>query len=201
MFYFATKLKKSMNKLLLILFLSLPTLVSAQKNCDYAINEKDSSGTYKSTREYLIYERVFGSSENYIFLTLANVGGTPYLNFQLLQKNTDFIKTLCLGKNSKIYFQLENGKIITLLHEDKDVCGNLFRNEEEKKNVRLLDGNFYFLKNTIEELKKHPISILRVVYGTETIDYVIKKELNSELLKQFFRPESFFMNYLHCIEN
>jgi hypothetical protein len=103
--------------------------------------------------------------------------------------------------NLVLNHKLENGKIITMLHEDSEVCGNLFKNEEDKKNVRLLEGNFYFLKNSIEDLKKYPISMMRVVYGAETVDYVIRKELDSELLKQFFRPESFFINYLHCIEN
>ncbi|WP_291115485.1 hypothetical protein [Flavobacterium sp. UBA6135] len=190
-----------MKRLLTLYFVLLTNLLSAQKNCDYAINETDSTGTYKSIKEYLLYERVFGSSENYILATLSSYNGTPYLNFKLLQKSSEFIKATCLSKKSKIYLQLENGKIITMLHEDNEVCGNLFKNEEDKKNVRLLEGNFYFLKNSIEDLKKYPISLMRVVYGTETIDYVIKKELDSELLKQFFRPESFFMNYLHCIEN
>ena len=127
-------------------------------------------------------EKYFGGSFNYVFFSLAQTDGLPTLNLQNIQKSKDFIKANCFDKNSKIFLQLENGKIITMLHEDSEVCGNLYQNVEEKKNVRLLEGNFYFLKNSIEDLKKHPISLLRVVYGTETVDYVIKKELDSEFL-------------------
>ncbi len=190
-----------MKRIITLGFLVLTTMVWSQKNCEFSINETDSTGTYKAIKEQLLHERVFGTSENYVLATLSNYNGTPFLNIKLLQKKSEFIKANCLNKNSKIHFQLENGKIVTLLHEDYEVCGSLYKNEEDQKNVRLLEGNFYFVKNTLSDLKNFPITLMRIVYGTETIDYVIKKELNSELLKQFFRPESFFMNYLHCIEN
>ncbi len=38
-----------------------------------------------------------------------------------------------------------------------------------------------FMKDSSAELKKSPVSIMRIKYGTETIDYIIKKELVSEI--------------------
>ena len=35
-----------------------------QKTCEYAANVKDSIGTYKSTKEYLISEKVFGGNSS-----------------------------------------------------------------------------------------------------------------------------------------
>jgi len=42
--------------------------------------------------------------------------------------------------------------------------------------------------------------MMRVRYISETEDYIIKKEILSELNGNQYQPESFFMNYLHCIE-
>ena len=59
---------------------------------------------------------------------------------------------------------------------------------------------FYLLKNTIEELKVSPVNLMRVKYSTETVDYLIKPEMQSELLNEFIKPENYFIDYLHCVE-
>ena len=48
---------------LLILFLISSTLF-AQKTCEYSTNVTDSIGTYKSTKEYMIYEKNFAGNTN-----------------------------------------------------------------------------------------------------------------------------------------
>jgi len=48
---------------LLITFLTL-NLTFAQKECEYSSNVTDSLGIYKSTKEYLVQERIFGGSKN-----------------------------------------------------------------------------------------------------------------------------------------
>ena len=40
----------------------------------------------------------------------------PYLNLQTIQKSESFIAANCMDENSKLYLQLMNGKIITMLH-------------------------------------------------------------------------------------
>jgi hypothetical protein len=57
-----------------------------------------------------------------------------------------------------------------------------------------------FLKDSFKELKESPITLIRIKYRTEAIDYRIKPELDSELLKEFNRPANFFIDYLHCVE-
>ena len=41
------------------------------------------------------------------------------------QKSKDFLKANCFDKNSKLFLQLDNGKIITLLHLDQESCGTM----------------------------------------------------------------------------
>lgn len=175
----------------------IPT--SAQKKCDYDVELTDSIGTLKTTKEFLMYERRFGNNENYVFFSLSNDNGTPVLNFQLVHKNNEFIKAYCIDPKTKLYLQLENGKIITLVHTNTENCGSFMRNDE--KNVRILSANFLFLKNTLEELKASPVTLMRIRYTTETVDYMIKMEMQSELTNQFNRPGNYFMDYLHCVEN
>jgi hypothetical protein len=56
------------------------------------------------------------------------------------------------------------------------------------------------MKGSFEELKSSPINMMRIKYLTDIEDYVIKKELQSELDNQVYLPETYFINYLHCIE-
>jgi hypothetical protein len=183
---------------LLIVFLTSSTLF-AQKPCEYNANVTDSIGTYKSTKEYMIYEKNFAGNTNYIFYSLALTDGTPTLNINFIQKSKEFLKANCFDKNSKLFLQLNNGKIITLLHIDQENCGTLIRDEKGFDN-RILTGTFMFMKGSFEELKSSPVNMMRIKYLTDIEDYVIKKEFQSELNNQVYQPETYFVNYLHCIE-
>ena len=99
---------------ILILFFLFQTVSFAQKPCDYTVNITDSIGTLKETKSCLVYEKVFGNSAQLVFLSLISDNGTPILNLQIIQKSTDFITPKCVDKNSKVYFQLSNGKITRL---------------------------------------------------------------------------------------
>lgn len=176
------------------------TSIFAQKPCEYTTNITDSLGTLKETKSCLVYEKVFGNETQLIYLSLISDNGTPVLNIQIIQKNKDFITPKCIDKNSKIYFQLANGKIFTLLNNGENQCDNLLYNEKEKLNNRLLDANFLFLKNNFEDLKKVPISMMRIKYASETIDYILPKELLSERTAGVTEPEKFFIDNFSCIE-
>jgi len=180
----------------LFLLLSLSTF--AQKDCTYSTNVKDSLGSYKSTKDYVVYERVFGNNQTTIFFSLINADGLLSLNVQMVQKSKDFIPAKCFDKNSKIYFQLNNGKVVTLLGIDQESCGNAVRNEEV--NNRILGGYFLFMKDTFEELKKSPISFIRIKFTGETVDYITKSELVSEIDKNTYTPDQYFLDYLKCVE-
>jgi hypothetical protein len=41
---------------------------------------------------------------------------------------------------------------------------------------------------------------MRIKYLTDTEDYVIQKEFKSELDSQIYRPETYFIQNLNCIE-
>jgi hypothetical protein len=193
------KIKINLMRFIIFTFVLLFSIqISAQKNCEYTVEVTDSLGTLKTTKEFLMFEKRFGNNENYIFFSLSVDNGTPILNYQLLQKNTDFSKAFCVDASSKIYFQLANGKIITLIHNKVENCGTFFRNDD--KNVRVLSANFLFLINSIEELKASPISLMRVKYSTETVDYIIREDLNSELLNETVKSANYFVDYLHCVK-
>lgn len=173
----------------------------AQKKCDYSIQtESDSLGTYRATKEQLMYERIFGKSESYIFFTLHNDNGIPYLTTLFVNKDSEFLPIVCFDENSRIFIELENGNIVTLLHTKNESCGTTVRDTEDDKNTRIINGTFYFMKGSFELLQQHPIVNMRVRFGTEQKDYRIKTELDSENLNLFCRPASYFIDYLHCID-
>jgi len=187
-----------MKNILILLLLAFTTITFAQKQCEYSTNVTDSLGTYKSTRDYVIHERVFGNSQTSIYFSLINADGLPSLSVQIIQKSTEFMSAKCFDKNSKIYLQLTDGKIVTLLGIDQETCGDGIRNNNE--NSRILTGYFLFMKDTFESLKNAPVSFIRIKFAGETVDYVMKSELISEVDKKTYFPENYFVNYLKCIE-
>jgi hypothetical protein len=147
----------------------------------------------------MIYEKNFAGNKKYIFFSLALTDGTPTLNVQLIQKSKEFIKANCFDKNSKLFFQLNNGKIITLIQIDQENCGTMVRDNEGFDN-RLLVGNFMFIKGTLEDLKSSPVNLMRIKYLTDLDDYVIRKEFTAEMDNKIYQPENYFITFLHCIE-
>ncbi len=188
-----------MKQVALAFFFLISSNLFAQKTCEYSTNITDTIGTYKLTKEYMIYEKNFAGNKNYIFLSLALTDGTPTLNLQMIQKSKEFIKANCFDKNSKLFFQLNNGKIVTLIHIDQENCGTMIRDVEGFDN-RILVGNFMFIKGSFEDLKSSPVNLMRIKYLTDLDDYVFRKEFTAEMDNQVYQPENYFINFLHCVE-
>ena len=188
-----------MKKLFPLLLAGLSFTVNAQDDCQYTVISNEAGTEIKTTSDYLMYEKVFGGTSQFIFFSMANNEGTPVLNFQLLAKSKEFPPAYCLDKSSKIYIQLLNGKIITLLSATDDACSKLIYDGSEKNNIRVLSGSFFFTKGSIEELESSTITFIRVKYASETMDYPIRKELQSETIKGKYFPEAYFRKNLKCI--
>ena len=189
----------TMKNLLLLAFSLISSAIFAQKPCEYTTNVTDSIGTYKTTKEYIIAEKNFAGTSNYIFFSLAVSDGMPLLNVQLIQKSKDFIKANCFDKDSKIFLQLNNGKVITLLHIDQENCGTVLRDDKGFDN-RITPGTFMFMKDSFEELKKSPVSLMRIKFLTDVEDYILKKQFTSEMNNEVYEPETYFMQNIHCAE-
>jgi hypothetical protein len=177
----------------------LVSLVFAQKPCEFSTNVVDSIGSYRSTKEYLLFEKNFGGSSTYIFGSLILTDEKAMFNVQLIEKSGAFIKAKCFDKNSKVYVQLISNKIVTLSLVNEESCGTLLRDDKGLNN-RILTACFSISKLDFAELKQSPISFIRLKFATDVNDYVLKKEFISELNGETYQPESYFMNYLHCFE-
>jgi len=188
-----------MKQLITLTFFLLTLTLFAQKPCEYSTNVTDSIGTYKITNEYLMSEKNFGGSFSYVFFSLAQTDGLPTLNLQLIQKSKDFIKANCFDKNSKVFLQLQNGKIVTLMHIDQENCGTLIRDDKGFDN-RVNTGIFVFMKDSYDELKKYPVNIMRIKYLTNTEDYIVRNELTSEMNGKVYKPDTYFMENIRCVE-
>ncbi len=187
-----------MKQLITLTFFLLTITAFAQKPCEYSANVTDSLGTYKVTPDYLISEKNFGGASDYVFFSLAQTDGLPTLNLQLIQKSNDFIKANCFDKNSRVFLQLQNGKVVTLMHIDQENCGTLIR--EGGMGNRVNTGIFMFMKDNYEELKKSPVNIMRIKYLTATEDYIVKSELISEMNGKTYKPDTYFMENIRCVE-
>ena len=189
----------TMKNLLLLALSLISSAIFAQKPCEYTTNVTDSIGTYKTTKEYIIAEKNFAGTSNYIFFSLAVSDGMPLLNVQLIEKSKDFIKANFFDKDSMIFLQLNNGKVITLLHIDQENCGTVLRDDKGFDN-RITPGTFMFMKDSFEELKKSPVSLMRIKFLTDVEDYILKKQFTSEMNNEVYEPETYFMQNIHCAE-
>jgi hypothetical protein len=188
-------------KKIYILFFLIPLFSGAQtKECVYEVEQKTDSTSLKVLSEVLIDEKIFGNTNEYLFFSLLNIDGVPMLELQLLQKSKDFIPAKCINKTSKIILQLQNGKIVTLLANEEERCSVLNYDEKEKNNIRVLTGYFFFGITNFEELKNISVTLMRVQYNGDSKDYVIKNELVSETLNRKSNPDTYFMNYIKCID-
>lgn len=189
------------NFLALLMFCITLTGIAQNKDCEYSENTKQDGKEIKTTKEYMMYERVFGGTSTFIFFSLTSANDVPMLNFQMLAKSKEFPKAQCLDKASKIYLQLENGKIIMLVNAvDAERCANLMYDADNKNNIRVLTGTFLFTKGSLEELEKSRVTMMRVKYATDLLDYSIRKELSSETNTIKYNPENYFIDHLTCIK-
>jgi len=189
-----------MKKAFLFLFLIQNLILLAQKPCEVDTDISDSLGTYKATKQNIIFERSFAGNSTTIFFTLSNTNGILAIESQFLQRSNEFIKARCFDQNSKIFLQLNDGKIITLFYSGNDTCGS-YLNHENSANNRVLSGNFIITKDVIEDLKLSPVTFMRVKFAGEMIDYPFKTELISELDQKKYEPEKYFITQLQCIEH
>lgn len=186
-----------MKQLIIAMFFSV--IAFGQIPCNFDVQIADSTGTYRSIKQQVIHELMFGKSERYLIFTLGNANDIPHLNLQLIEKSDSFLKTRCFDEKTKLYIQLENGKIIPMVFTGDDICSNLMT-IDNGINTRVLQGNFLFVKGTMEQLKENKISMIRIKYVSESIDYPIRNSLISELMQARYQPSTFFIDYLHCIE-
>jgi hypothetical protein len=195
-------LKTFFIKCCFIAALAFSCFAHAQKNteCKYAVEDTTKGEELRTTPEYLMYERSFGGASQFIFFSLSNSQGLPILNFQLLSKAKDFPKMFCLDKDSRIYVQLANNRIVTLVYGGEGQCAMLIYDEKEKNNIRALTGPFLFMKGSMEDLESSAITFIRVKYAGEIVDYPIRAELASETMQQTFRPERYFIENLKCVK-
>ena len=189
-----------MKHLLFSILLLINLSLFAQRPCEYSVNVKDSIGIYKETKSNIVHERVFGNTSSYVFFSLALTDDLPTLTVQILNKSNDFIKVNCFDKNSKLYIQLDNGKIVTLIATEQENCGAPVKDDLGVNN-RILSGTFMFLKGTLEDLQQSPMSSMRIKFTTETKDYIFKKILVSEMNSQIYAPSTYFIDYLSCVIN
>lgn len=174
------------------------TLVKAQKPCDFTTNLTDSIGKYKTTKEYLLYEKNFAGKASYLFASFVGTDDRSLLQLQLIEKSADFIKIKCFDKNSKIYVQLFDNKIVTLSLAEEESCGTLVRDDKGLNN-RILSGYFKIKKEDEAKLQQSPVSFIRIKYANETADFALKKAFRAELNGELYQPESYFVDYLHCM--
>lgn len=184
---------------LLLFFLTANLSVFAQKPCEIDANINDTLGSYKSTKQYMIFERNFAGNTNNVYFSLTNTNGVLGIETQIIRTSTDFIKANCLDSQSRIFLQLNNGKIVTLLYVGNESCGTFLQNET-KTNIRINSGTFLFSKENFEDLKKSPVTFMRIKYAGETIDYPFKTAFASELDKRLYEPEKYFMDYIKCVD-
>lgn len=169
-------------------------------DCKYKLDTKNEVVQLKITNEYLIHEKLFMNNGEFIFFSMAATEGVPMLIVHIYQRNNYFTKPLCFDYKTRIYFQLNNGDYITLINTGDETCGPLEIDKNTKKHIRKLTGNFIFTEGAYDKLKESGVSLMRIKFAREVVDYFVQKELHSQVYRGNFEPENYFINTADCVE-
>lgn len=168
--------------------------------CEWSTDVKDSIGTYKSLKDIMLYEKVFGGKQLVIYVALAKENQNLFLEVTHIQKGAGFLPALCWDANSRIILQLLGDKACMLPYAGSDMCGSLIKGADGQYH-RVLTGRFSIPKALWADLKKGTISLARFKFAAETVDLIIKSELQSETDKKRYFPERLFVDRWACLEN
>lgn len=191
-----------MNILLkLTVFLLITNLSFSQdKTCEFEIDIATDTSNTRVLKEKIVDESIFGNTTSFLTFKLFIVDGVLGLNFQYLQKSKDILSPICIDKDTKMYLELSNGKQIKLvnsLHEES--CNDLHYDAENKNNLRILAGFFYFTPENFQDLKTEKVYLIKITANTGDVNFVIKPELNSEIYKTKSTPDTYFIENLKCL--
>lgn len=188
-----------MKKIIFLLLIISNLLTAQDKNCEFEVNEETDSTVTKVLPQRMISEAVFGNKTEILSFKLFVFNGNLGLNFQLFEKNSEFIPATCIDANTKIIIQMNNSKEISLVNSlDTEACNTLQYEATSKMNYRILDGFFYFIPDNFNDLKTEKINLVRIIGSTGERSFVINKVQTSELTKEISTPETYFMDYLKC---
>src|SRR5690606_27908579 len=98
----------------------------------------------------------------------------------------------------RMFLQLNNGQVVTLLYSGQDDCGVSVR-DAEGVSSRIQSGNFWFAKAGFDALLISEVNLVRIRFGTETIDLPVRTLFKAELDGQTYAPSTYFIDYLHCV--
>jgi hypothetical protein len=189
-----------MKKYIVALLLFQSIISFAQKDCTFDTEISDSLGTYKSLKQEMIFERNFAGNSNRIYFSIALINGIMTLDVELLQQSKDFLKANCFDAGSRIYLQLNNGKIATLMFVGSETCGTLIESDNGLYN-RITKATFVFTKDNYDLLKSSKVTFMRIKYLDDTVDLPFKTQFKSELDGKYYKPEDYFIDNLKCFEN
>lgn len=180
----------------LILFISFQGI--AQVNpCTIVAEQNEEGQSYLATQDYMLFERQFGDLKLHFFFSIDIINEVPTLSMTIVNQSARFIPIKCLSEHSKMFIQLENGKVVSLLHMPEDNCGTAVN--ADGINKRIYQAQFLFHKNSFDELLNSPMSLIRLRWGTDTEDFIIKPYMKSETDGKDYYPTTYFQTVLKCL--
>ncbi len=190
-----------MKNLILFLFFPFISTFSQNKNCIFEVDVVNDS-TYTKVLPQKTFDEVIVGDNTYILSgKLFVVDGKLGFNIQYLQKSKEFIPVFCMDKDSKMTLSLSNSKEVTLINaNDDEKCNDLNYNPDNKDYFRILDVYFNFTKENFEFLKTEKVNLITIKGTTGEISFVMKSQIISELLKETYNPEMYFIENLRCFD-
>lgn len=183
----------------LFLYFSPLLLIGQNTPCDLDYEIQNDSVQVKRYHQTLIYELDMGKNGESLFANLIEIGDTPLLEIQYIQKSTDFIPLLCFDRRSMLSIQLLNGTVVSLRHFNTDICSN-FIYDKDQKNIRVINSYFKLEPKDFDILKASKISMIRIRFLTDIKTYSIKNELYSNSHATSFEPALFFQKSIPCLQ-
>lgn len=171
------------------------------QECDYKVNVTGEDGKeLKLTQEEVVFYHHYPVKTDLVYFSLYKEAGIPLLSFRYSRDSKNFIPALCIDSNSRLSFQLANGKIISLRHVGEETCGYSDKLEGSDKNNKTISSYFMLTENDIKNLKESRITMMSLRSLSNEENFVIASELDLGEENRKYVPGNFFINNLNCIE-
>lgn len=182
-----------------LVFAFVSATYAQNTNCELDFEISNDSVQLKRFKEHLVYEMDMGKKTESLFFSLLKSDGIPLLEVQYLLKGPDFIPIQCFNSKSLISIKLLNGNVVSLRHVNEDTCSTFVYDAPEKNNIRILNSYFRIAETDFNKLQESPVSLVQIRFSTEQKTFTIMNELNSSIIKETYKPATYFKESIPCL--
>ena len=171
----------------------------AQDTCNYKIQVDTENEQFLLTHEVLTDFMIGNKQTAFIYFSLMKEGDVKSLVLQLSLNSAEMPPIACFNKDSRVSFELENGKFVSLRYLGDVNCGRETEPKDALKNSTS-EAAFFIDDKSFDILQESNLKSMRLTTMKTHFDIEFQNVISNSVLKEPVYPKEFFLKYLSCVE-